>query len=120
MFILKRKSEPPDSLIQFMQEVGIHSHLHSDDAKELTQGWMIEIMRKCWIKETQSEPYSPWQVRAELCNRELKKTVRLTMVNTKVPSRLWDFCAVYHTEIGSFTVHPLFNLYGRTVEHHVS
>jgi hypothetical protein len=44
-FPLKKKSEAPDSLIHFMQDVGIPSHLHSDDAKELAQGRMGEIIR---------------------------------------------------------------------------
>jgi hypothetical protein len=109
---LKKKSKAPDSLVQFMQDIGIPSHLHSDDAKELTQGRMGDIVRKCWIKATQSEPHSPWQVRAELCNRELKKAVRLTMARTRAPGRLWDFCAMYHSEIRNFTAHPLFNLQG--------
>jgi hypothetical protein len=114
VFPLKRKADAPDSLVQFMQDVGIPSHLHSDDAKELTQGRMGEILRKFWIKATQSEPYSPWQVRAELCNRELKKAVRLHMAKTKAPSRLWDFCAIDHSEIRNLTAHSLFNLHGRT------
>jgi len=114
IFPLKTKSEAPDSLVQFMQDVGIPSHLHSDDAKELTQGRMGDITRKCWIKATQSEPYSPWHVRAELGNRELKKAVRLTMARSNAPSRLWDFCATYHAEIRNLTAHPLFNLHDRT------
>jgi hypothetical protein len=80
---MKKKSDAPDTLLAFMQDVGIPSDLHSDDAKELTQGRMGEITRKAWIKTSQSEPYSPWQVRAELCNRELKKAVRYTMEKNK-------------------------------------
>ncbi len=57
---MKTKAEAPDTLVQFMQDIGIPSHLHSDDAKELTQGRMGDIIRKCWIKATKSEPYSPW------------------------------------------------------------
>ncbi len=72
---MKKKSDAPDSLVQFMQDIGIPSHLHSDDAKELTQGCMGDIIHKCWIKAMQSEPHSPWQVHAELFNRELKKAV---------------------------------------------
>jgi hypothetical protein len=40
---MKKKSEAPDSLILFMQDIGIPSELHSDDAKELTQGKMGAI-----------------------------------------------------------------------------
>ncbi len=97
-----------------MQDVGIPSHLHSDDAKELTQGRMGELICKCWIYASQSEPYSPWQVCAELCNRELKKAVRYNMSKVRAPSRLWDFCTLYHADIRNFTAHPLFNLHGRT------
>jgi hypothetical protein len=114
VFPLKKKSDAPDSLIHFMRDVGIPSHLHSDDAKGLTQGRRGDIVRKCWIKATQSEPYPPWQVRAELCNRELKKSVRLHMANSKAPGRLWDFCAIYHLEIRNLTAHPFFNLQNRT------
>lgn len=111
---MKKKSDAPDTLLAFMQDVGIPSHLHSDDAKELTQGRMGEITRKAWIKTSQSEPYSPWQVRAELCNRELKKAVRYTMSKTRAPKRLWDYCTMHHSEIRNFTAHPLFMLQGRT------
>jgi hypothetical protein len=72
---MKRKSEAPDTLVSFMQDIGIPTELHSDDAKELTQGKMADIARQFWIRTTQSEPYSPWQVRAELCIREIKKAV---------------------------------------------
>ncbi len=110
---MKTKSEAPDTLIKLMQDIGIPSHLHSDDAKELMQGRIGDIICKAWIKATLSEPYSPWQVHAELCNRELKKAVRFTMAKTKAPPRLWDLCAVYHVEIRNFTAHPLFNLQGQ-------
>jgi hypothetical protein len=36
------------------------------------------------------------------------------MANAKAPARLWDFCAIYHSEIRNLTAHPLFNLQGRT------
>jgi hypothetical protein len=71
----KIKSEAPDTLISFMQDIGIPSDLHSDDAKELSEGCMGELLCKFWIRGSQSEPYSPWQVRAELCIREVKKAV---------------------------------------------
>jgi hypothetical protein len=114
VFPMKTKSEAPDTLVAVMQDVGIPSALHSDDAKELTQGRMGEIMRKAWIKPTQSEPYSPWQVRAELCNRELKKAVCHALYRTNAPGRLWDYCTAYHSEIRNLTAHPHYNLQGRT------
>ncbi len=42
---MKRKGEEPDALILFMQDIGIPSYLiHSDDAKELTQGHMGNLI----------------------------------------------------------------------------
>jgi hypothetical protein len=70
---MRAKSEAAEALVSFMQDIGIPSDLHSDDAKELTQGKMGELLCKFWIKGIQSEPYSPWQVRAVLCIREIKK-----------------------------------------------
>ncbi len=58
---MKRKGEVPDT-ISFMQDMGIPSELHSNDAIELTQGRMAALACEFWIKTTQSEPYSPWQV----------------------------------------------------------
>jgi hypothetical protein len=72
---MKRKGDAPDTLISFVQDIGIPSEPHSDDAKELRQGRMAALAREFWIKTTQSEPYSPWQVRAELAIREVKKAV---------------------------------------------
>jgi hypothetical protein len=59
--------------ISFMQDIGIPCELHSDDAKELKEWKMGELLKKIWIKGMQSEPYSPWQVRAELCIWELER-----------------------------------------------
>ncbi len=89
---MKSKAEAPNTLISFMQDINIPSELHSDDAQELTMGRMKELAREFWIKTTQSEPYSPWEVHAELAIREVKKAVRDTMVAIKAPKRLWDYC----------------------------
>jgi len=70
---MKTKGEAPNTLISFMQDIGIPSDLHSDNANELTQGRMRELLKEFWIKPSQSEPHSPWQVRAELAIREVKK-----------------------------------------------
>jgi hypothetical protein len=75
---------------------------------------MGELLRKFWIRGSQSEPYSPWQVRAELCIREIKKAVRHTLTKTGAPKRLWDYCTVYQCEIRNLIAHPHFKLQGRT------
>ena len=108
------RSDAPDTLVIFMQDIGIPSELHSDDAKELTLGRMGELVKKYWIKGTQSEPYSPWQVHAELCIREVKKVVRHTLDKMQAPRRLWDYCIIYQYELRNLIAHPYFKLHGRT------
>ncbi len=81
----KRKGDALDTLISFMQYIGIPSELHSDDVRELTQGRMAALACEFWIITTQSKPYSPWQVHMELAIREVKKAVQHTMVQLKAP-----------------------------------
>jgi len=104
----------PDTLIPFIQDIGIPSELHSDDAKELTQGKMKDLLEKFWIKGTQSEPYSPWQVRVELCIREVKRAVRHSLETSRALKHLWDYCTKYHCELHNLTAHPIFILQDRT------
>ncbi len=111
---MKTKGEAPNTLISFMQDIGIPSDLHSDNAKEITQGRMRELLKEFWIKPSQSETHSPWQVRAELAIREIKIAVRNTMRRTRAPLRLWDYCAIYQCELRNLITHPLYQLNGRT------
>ncbi len=41
---MRMKRATPDALISFVQEIGTPSDPHSDDAKELTQGHMGELL----------------------------------------------------------------------------
>jgi hypothetical protein len=41
----QRENGAADALIRFMQDVGIPSGLHSDNAMELSQGHVVEIAR---------------------------------------------------------------------------
>jgi hypothetical protein len=96
---IKLKSKAPNTLILVMQDIGIPSDLHGDNTKELVEGHMGELLHKFWIKGSQSEPYSPWQVRAELCIREVKKAVKHALAKNKAPKRLWDYCTIYQCEL---------------------
>jgi hypothetical protein len=69
---MKRKGEAGDSLLEFIHDVGIPSEIHMDGSKEQTLGKWKEVIRKFDIKQTISEPYSPWQVGAERSIREVK------------------------------------------------
>jgi len=108
------QSEAGNALLEFIQDIGIPSALHTDDAKELTSGKWEQVRKDHGIKQTLAEPYSPFQNRTEVNIREIKKHVRHIMSRAKTPKRLWDFCSRYVAEIRSLTAQPLYSLRGRT------
>jgi hypothetical protein len=56
---MKSKSEAPYALKEFIQDIGVPSQLHTDEAKELMIGRWKEICQMHGIKQTQTEPHSP-------------------------------------------------------------
>jgi len=51
------------------------------------------------IKQTITEPHSPWQNHTEINIREAKKAIHPLMTRTKTPKALWDYCATFVAEI---------------------
>lgn len=43
---MHQKGEATDTLVAFMQDIGIPAGLHSDNAKELTQGQIADIAKE--------------------------------------------------------------------------
>ena len=80
----------------------------------LTVGRWGDLTRKVAIRMTQSEPYSPWQLRAENCIKEVKHSLRQLMSHTHAPHCLWDYCMIYVSELRSVTAHPYYSLQGHT------
>jgi hypothetical protein len=72
IYPMHTKSEAADTLQALIHDIGIPHALHSDDAREITQGCFKALCRDYSIPCTQTEPYSPWQNRAEGGIRELK------------------------------------------------
>ena len=62
---MKSKAEAGDALMYMIQDIGIPFEMHVDSAKEENLGQWEEVRKACLIKQTQTEPYSPWQNRAE-------------------------------------------------------
>jgi len=92
---MKSKGDAPLALQDFVHDIGMPRHIHTDDAKELMAGGWKKIINEYGIKQTHTEPYSPWQNRAEATIQKLKKSVILMILQTKLPRRLWDYAAVY-------------------------
>jgi len=111
---MKLKTDAGHALQEFIHDIGIPSSLHTDDAKELTSAHWKQVRKTYGIKQTLAEPYSPFQNRAEINIREMKKHTRRLMNKTGTPLRLWDFCTQYVAELRTLTAQPLFSLHGRT------
>ena len=88
--------------------------MHTDNAKAETLGRWRQITKDYQIRCTSTEAHSPWQNRTEQTIKELKKMTRRLMNTRRVPHRLWDFAAVYASEVICRTAQPLFSLHGRT------
>eukprot|EP00957_Ditylum_brightwellii_P198720 15146423-Ditylum_brightwellii.AAC.1 len=64
-----------------------------DGAKELNIGkWKDAWEKYGGIKQTNTEPNSPWQNRAEAGIKELKKHVNRLMKRKHALRKLWDYC----------------------------
>ena len=89
--------------------------MHTDSAKEFTQGcWQEILSQHGGIKQTFAEPYSPWQNQAEAGIQEHKKQVLRVLRQTRASKHLWDYAAIYVAEVRSCTAHQLYELHGRT------
>ena len=64
-FPLETESQGQKSMVDFIQLVGIPPAIHSDDAKIFQKGEFRKTCCKYGIKQSFTEPYSPWQNRAE-------------------------------------------------------
>jgi len=100
---IKSKANAGDALLQFIQDVGIPEVIVSDGAKEQTGAntKFMEVVRTYGIKTRQTEPYSPWQNRAENTIGRLKRRWRNVMTLKGVPIRLWDFGLQHQAELMS-------------------
>jgi hypothetical protein len=105
---MKTKGEAGDALLEFIRDIGIPSEIITDDAKELTAGRWRVVAQEHQIAQKITEPYSPFQNRAEAGIRELKKAVRNSMHKMNAPQRLWDFCAIYHAEVRRYVATDLY------------
>ena len=58
---MKSKSQAGNALTEFFEDKGVPTIMHTNGAKEFTQGRWKEILsqHEC-IKQTFAESYSPW------------------------------------------------------------
>ena len=118
-FPLVSEAEGKKTMTDFIHMVGIPPSIHSDDAKVFQFGEFHKTCRKYNVLQTFTEPYSPWQNRAESGIRELKSYARKIMQQAQAPIRLWCFAYEYAAEILSLCAPAQYQLMGRTSYEHV-
>ena len=117
---MARKNESIYALDDFVKKVGIPETLLCDNDATM-EGWneWKKRVRKYSIDPKYTEPYSPFQNKAELDIRELKRMIRRFQDKTRSPRRLWNYLVTLCARIRSFMVgtHP--DLQGRCAFEHV-
>ena len=108
------KSEAGYALKEFIHDLGIPKHIHTDDAKELTMGTWKRVCQDHGIIMSNTEPHSPWQNRTEGAIKEIKRHTQRFMSRTRSPKKLWDYCLTYVCELRNRLALPLYQLHGRT------
>jgi hypothetical protein len=114
VYPMEHKNETIHSLDDFVKKVGVPEILICDNDSTM-EGWgeWKKRIRKYGIQPRYTEPYSPFQNKAELDIRELKRKIRRFQDRSQSPKRLWNYLAVLCAKIRSFIAgtHP--DLQGR-------
>jgi hypothetical protein len=84
-YAMRNKRDAHHTLSSVFHDVGVPETLVMDGSKEQTLGQFRKKCRDAGAHVHQTEPYSPWQDRAELATRELKKKTRRVMMQTGCP-----------------------------------
>ena len=97
-YCMARKSDAPDKLLRFIQDMGQPRIIRADNAKEFTDGRFAHICLQKGISQEFSAPYTPQQNGvAERSWRTLISMVRCMLKHSHIPKTLWPF-AVKHAE----------------------
>jgi len=119
IYPIKGKGHAAETLINFIQDVGIPQTIISDNAPEEISGKFAETCRKYRIKQEQTVPYSPWHNLAEASIRELKVGIRRALRRKRMPKRLWCYAAKWVAAVRRLTALDLPKLEGRVPEERV-
>ena len=95
------KAQVGQALETFTDDVGIPAKLIFDGAGEQTgdNTDFQKTIRRLHINWRLTEPYSPWQNRAEDAIRELKRRWKRTRLKTGASPRLWDYGLTHEARI---------------------
>jgi len=109
---MKTESQMPNTLGDYICEVGAPYALLSDNARSETSEAVKDYLRKYRIKDMQTEPMHPNQNPAERRIQEVKKFTLQMMDRIKCLSNLWMLCMLHAADILNHLAHV--NLKNRT------
>lgn len=94
---MQRESQGPQTLEDFIRDVGAPHHIRSDNARMETGRMFSDICRKYNISQQTTEPHHPHQNPAERSIQTVKRMVQKIMDRTGAPDKLWYLCLEYVT-----------------------
>jgi hypothetical protein len=119
LYPMKKKGDAHHALSQFIHDVGIPKNCLVNGAKEEREGEWGQIVKHYHIKLRVTEPYSPWQNRAEAGVRELKKMAPRVLRRSVAPIEFWCYAIEWAARTMSLTAHNIPDLKSRTPEERI-
>jgi hypothetical protein len=108
-FPITTEKDAHHGLMAYIHDVGIPAQVHTDNAKAETLGDWKKLAREYHIKQTVTEPYSPWQNKAEREFGKIRTLTRNFMDTHHVPARLWDYAQGHAVEVHNHTARKALN-----------
>ena len=115
---MESKSDAHLSLDSFIKSHGIMENLVVDGDPTMAYKDWKRTIREFRINQTTTEPYSPWQNKAELDVREVKHGIKRYKRRTNSPRRLWCFLGQLVSAIRGYTAYESAMLKGRCAAEH--
>jgi hypothetical protein len=115
---MESKADAHLSLTNFIKEDGIMENLVVDNDPTMAYKQWKQTVREFRINQTMTEPYSPWQNKAELDVRESKRAIRRFKRKSGSPRRLWCFLGEHVSTLRGLTAYDVPKLNGRCAAEH--
>ena len=116
VFPMKKESDVHETLDLFLNRYGIPEALISDGAKSYIGGDFKKKARQAGVFCKLTDPYSPWQNRAESEIREVKRLATRWQIKSKSPRRLWDHAVELASIVRSHLALDIHQLHGEVPE----
>ena len=92
---LKHESESHGAYQDFTRDVGIHNHLHSDNAQTETGKKWMKTSRQNRTKQTMSTPHHQNQNFVERKVNDVKNRTSHTLFCSNAPLTFWCYCMAF-------------------------